>query len=417
MKKTIIVILILSLLLGLAACNTQPPTNDHNTQPTTNGTNNDQRTLDHNLWIFGGTLSIPFTDTGLYHWYHGYLCYADINEGTSVFLCSKPDCLHYHSDNRDAIEICEAGIPFAYNLTPLYFWNDHIYYICTDSYGAQLYRRNAIGGDEIQVGSLGSKYTKQQQFITISRHVRVDQFIYYSASVCASVLTEDNVYVTKDVGYYLGRINLETGTEEILLEKTDLILTLWAAQSGAVLYGTEGIGELDLLDPNAATEHLSQPTTLEILDVETGNNHTLLTKTFEQFSAVTMVSEGKVYFTSAGQVGQRASTFVYDLNSGEETLFTTDTLKHINGKFALRLNLDAEIWDVMNLQTGATMPIEDVEGSIFVKDVGPEGVLFSVSVRQEDKTKIHYYQYATFDSLEDGIQPSDLKTLYTTKSS
>lgn len=416
MKKTMIAILILSLLLGLAACNTQPPTNDHNTQPTTNGTNNDQRTHDHNLWIFGGTLSIPFTDTGLYHWYQGYLCYADINEGTSVFLCSKPDCLHYHSDDRDARETCEAHIESAIYLTPLYFWNDHIYYICTDSYGTQLYRRNAIGGDEIQVGSLGSKYTQQQQTVRIFRHVRVDQFIYYNAIVSASVLTEDFVYTSKDVANYIGRVNLETGTEEILLEKTDLTLTLLAAQSGAVLYGTEGIGELDILDPNAATERLSQPTTLEILDVETGNTRTLLTKTYEQFSQVTMVSEGKVYFMPANKVGQRRpATFVYDLNTSEETLLTTDSLKHINGKFALRLNPDTEIWDVMNLQTGATMPI-DVEGSIFVEDVGPEGVLFDVFVRLDDGTNINYYQYATFDSLEDGIQPSDLTTLYTTKS-
>ena len=403
MKKTMIAILLLSLLLGLAACNTPPETT---------GTNNVRGTLDHKLWIRAKTLSIPFTDTGFYHWCRpGFLCYADIAAGTSVFLCSKPGCLHNKAGDWST---CEAHIESArFSLTPLYFWNNHIYYIGTDSYGTHLCRRNAIGGAEIQVGSLGSKYTQQQQTVSISRHVQVDQFLYYNAIVNARVETEDHVHTTQVVANYIGRVNLETGTEEILLEETEFTLYLWAAQSGAVLYGTEDDGGLDIRDPNYATERLSQPVTLAILDVETGNTRTLLTKTFEQFIQVDMVSEGKVYYVAAPAAGQGGKdTFIYDLNTGEETLFTTDSLKHINGQLALRLDQDALLWEVMNLQTGATMPI-DVEGAISVKGVGPEGVLFSVFVEMDDGTKCNYYQYATFASLEDGIQPSDLTTLYT----
>lgn len=406
MKKTMIAILILSLLLGLAACNTQSETT---------GTSNVRGTLDHNRWIRARTLSIPFTDTGIYHWYGmGFLCYADIAAGNSIFLCSKPGCLHNKAGDKNT---CEAYISSAlYPLTPLYFWNNHIYYIGTDSYGTHLYRRNATGTDEIQVGSLGSKYIQQKQTVSISRHVRVDQFIYYNAIVRASVVTEDLVHTTKEVAHYIGRVNLETGTEEILLEETEFTLYLWAAQSGAVLYGTEGIVELDMLDPNYTTERLSQPVTLAILDVETGNTRTLLTKTFEQFIQVDMVSEGKVYYVdypTAGQGGK--DTFIYDLNTGEETQFTTDSLEHINGQLALRLDPDSLLWEVMNLQTGTTMPI-DVEGVIHVKGVGPEGALFSVKVEIDRGTNCTYYQYATFASLEDGIQTSDLTTLYTQQS-
>lgn len=404
MKKTMIAIVILSLLLGLAACNTPPETT---------GTNNVQETLDHNLWIRANTLSIPFTDTGFYHWYGmGFLCYADIAAGNSIFLCSKPGCLHNKAGDKNT---CEAYISSArYPLTPLYFWNNHIYYIGTDSYGSHLYRRNATGTDEIQVGSLGSKYIQQQQTVSISRHVQVDQFLYYNAIVNASVLTDDLVHTTKVVAHYIGRLNLETGTEEILLEETEFKLYLWAAQSGAVLYGTEAIGELDILDPNYTTERLSQPVTLAILDVETRNTRTLLTKTFEQFIQVDMVSDGKVYYVDYPTAGQK-ETFIYDLNTGEETLLTTDSLEHINGQFALQLDPDTSLREVMNLQTGATMPI-DVEGSIHVKGVGPEGVLFSVCVEMDDGTNNNYHQYATFASLEDGLQTSDLTTLYTTKS-
>ena len=403
MKKTMIAILILSLLLGLAACNTQSETT---------GTSNVQGTLDHNLWSRAKTNAVAFTDTGVYHWCRsGFLCYADIAAGTSVFLCSKPGCLHNKAGDWST---CEAHIESALSsVTPLYFWNNHIYYIGTDSYGTHLCRRNAIGTDEIQVGSLGSKYIQQQQTVRISRHVRVDQFLYYNAIVTGRVETEDHVYTTQVVANYLGRVNLETGTEEILLEETEFTLYLWAAQSGAVLYGTEAIGELDIRDPNAAIERLSQPVTLAILDVETGNTRTLLTKTYEQFIQVDMVSEGKVYYVAVPAAGQGGKeTFIYDLNTGEDTLFTTDTLKHINGQFALRHNPDTSLWEVMNLQTGATMPI-DVEGGMFVKGVGPEGVLFSVYVEVDDGTDCTYYQYATFASLEDGIQTSDLTTLYT----
>ena len=306
------------------------------------------------------------------------------------------------------METCEANI--AYYAGPMFFVADNLYYFTSDAYGTQLLRRDAAGFAEETVCTVGQMYTKDEKSVQIDHMLYTDGYIYYDAIVSAPVWdSETGVSEIKDINYYIGRIDLKNGKDEVLLEKdTQTNMRICAVRSGGLLYFTAQLPELDYEDPGYSEAFLNQNYVLNYWDLEKDQTTVVLQKPLRECQDIMQVHGEKIYFKEHGLVGN--ATYAYDMKSGIETLVAQNTLRHLGGGYALEKQ-DGE-WEVLNMHTGQRFPFALSEITTVVS-FSDKFCILRQSKNLEDGSQKREQSIVSYADLADGLQEADLLTFDT----
>lgn len=390
-KRIVTCILVLCLFCGLSACNKQTDVGSD--------------------WVWAYNQRGAFSDKGYYFLASGgFLRFVDIASGMSVCLCSKAGCLHDQELDSRKSENCDARLIGATQITPLFFWSDNLYYILEDQYGSHVYRRDATGADLITVATLGEKYIEDQRDVTVYAYAVSDGFLYYSADVDGSVRTEDGGNMVQWISNYMGRLDLQTGKEEILLEKNDVYITLCAVKGNEVLFHTAGVPDADYDDPNFRQIRLGMPATLQCWDGTTGQVRTLLENTVRKLPGISIVDGDKVYYSITSE--DEYSVYVYDLNTDKQEFVGHDTLRYLGKGYALKRDSENEPWHLYNLDAKKKLPNELADKSLVVTTVSNAGLVVRYTMVSNEAVGRQTYSYIKYTSLADGLQEEDLMDFY-----
>ena len=396
MKKWFSIILILFLLGSLAACSEKPAVSG--------GDHSDW------VWVRDGITYGALTDTGFYYVDYCFLSYFDFAANASTVLCYNAGCRHED-------EQCDAYM-FAMANRPMYFFDDRLYYFSQTE--PTLYSRNAIGIDLKKIGTVGTKYIEEQKTVKIGHCAIAGGYLYYEADVYSATTDENGASMLMVEREYVGRINLTTGKDEIIIEeihdKQHEKLILCAARANGVLLNRwEGMEEMDRKDP-AYTDVLGKiPVTLEQWSGESNETTVLFRKTINECSGIKMVSGAKVYYTSysSSKEDNAGYTYSYDLNSGKtETACPHRTRWHLGGVYVQCNDLEGNVF-LYDMSAGKTLPYE-LNRTANVYNVSDKGYVMWLTVDTEDgSSKERRFYYVTLDSLADGLQEADLQYIYT----
>ena len=332
------------------------------------------------------------------------LHYMDFHAGESVVLCSQPDCEH---DSRE----CEAYID-TFNCE-MFYYRDRLYYVMGQE--SILYRRDSIGLSLAKVGTIGKRFIEQQKSVNVGNMVPVDGWAYYQATV--STEDEDGVNLTEMK--YIGRINLSTGKDEILVEETgNNKLMLYAARSGSVLYARWDNGNLDPSDPDYIEKFRQLKVKLECYDPDSKSATVLFEKERTECQEIHMVWDDKVYCANY-PIDGFTNTFVYDLKTGEYTLqYENAMLRHIGGGYAFYREGQEGEYEVLDMKTGKLLEIDCGGQTPLVHTRSDKGVILRLSGKElEDGSSSITYYYTPFEALADGLQETDLIEAYSMQTS
>jgi len=389
-KRIFTCLLLFCLLCGLSACSKQA------------GTGSD--------WVWAYNQRGAFSDKGYYFLASGFLRFVDTASGVSVCLCSKAGCLHDQEPDHRKSESCEARLIGSTMLTPLFFCNDNLYYILRDQYGSHLYRRDATGANLETVATLGEKYIEDQQDVTVYAYAVADGFLYYSADVDGSVRTGDGRNMVQWISNYLGRLDLQTGKEEILLDKSDVYITLCAVKGNEALFHTAGIPDAAYDDPNYRQLRLKMPAKLQHWDGTKGHVRTLFEKTVQEFPGVNIVDNDKLYYTSSSE--SASGVYTYDLHTNKLEAVQLDSLRHMGNGYALRRDTDKEQWQLYDLNTKKELFNALSNEGFVVMTISDEGFAIKRTVEDDNTGDQQLYSYVKYVSLADGLQEQDLMDFY-----
>lgn len=361
-------------------------------------------------WVFasvsaGGTNTL--TDQAYYYCtLSDKLMLADIKTGTSVVLCAKAGCQHKSEE-------CEARMPMMANM---FFWNEHLYYFQTNTQDSFLYRRNATGTGMETVCPIAEKHIDGKKVVQIERFAVAGKYLYFVAMVGDIVEDDYGVQSVQDILHYIGRIDLETGKEETVLEvkieKQYESLILYGACSDGVVFGhMEGI-DVEYGDPGFYDAVKQMQISLKRWDGKTGEVTTLFQENSEKCPGVQMIDKGKMFLTVPGDAG--VDTFVYDLNTKKQTFAFKSSAWYWGGGYALRLDESNNTWYLYDLNDGKLLPYELADQCVFVQQTSDKGVVVWQSDCGEDGSEIWFY-YIAYESLADGLQKTDMLYLFANK--
>lgn len=397
-KRITALLLTLVLCFGLTACGKDPSGSAKG------------------IWVGANEYEGTFSDQGYYYvpWNQqgATLSYLDISTGTSVILCTKAGCRHTN-------EYCEAyflPLPY-YNSGGTCFWDGSLYYVewlSADS--VDLVRRNATGTERAVIGTLGNKYIEDKKTVLPKNFARFENFWYYCAEINGSVWDEATQrQTTKRVLDYIGRIDLRTGKEEILIEDRDNTLDLHAVKNDALVFSARGIPDADIQDRDAYREQLNNlPFVFQRWDAQTGQVSTL----FEKYNCgVKGVYDDKLYYNESAN--GTVNLYTYDLNTGEDALFLDlERMWFWGGGYVQCKDSESdEDWYILELNSGKKLPI-DIEGSLRFQCDSDQGCILQQSVKSADGGPTeHRVCYVPYTALADGLQEADLMHVYTWRNS
>jgi hypothetical protein len=302
-------------------------------------------------------------------------------------------------------ELCEARI---YGLkTPVFYWNDHLYYIELDGYGPQLYRRNADGTAEAQIVTLGMPYLEEQKQIEVWNHAVADGYLYYEGWVKSFIIEGDSTMEVRD-RYFIGRVNLRTGKDEVILEGNQgEVVNLCAVRPNGVLFFSYPLPDMDPQEPSYQEALQQVPTALKYWNGETEETIIVFEKTRQECVRINMVENGKVYYSGTGVV----TNWVYDLTDGSDLLLTEGTLRYINGNYAFLH--DGSGWNLWNIQTKEVYQIELTSPLVVAETTSEDGFILAWRIQENGKIVRRIYCYVTYASIQDGLQEEDMMQFYT----
>jgi hypothetical protein len=210
---------------------------------------------------------------------------------------------------------------------------------------------------------------------------------------------------------YIGRIDLRTGKEEILIEDRDNTLDLHAVKNDALVFSAHGIPDADIQDLDAYREQLKNlPSVFKRWDAQTGQVSTL----FEKYNCVVKgVYNDKLYYN--GRANDILNQYTYDLNTGEDALFLDqERMWFWGGGYArCKDSVVNEDWYILELKSGKKLPI-DIEGSLGFQCGSNQGCILQQSVKPADGGPTeHRVCYVPYTALADGLQDEDLMHVYT----
>lgn len=411
MKKKLIAVMLIFLFLVSAGCGNDPMISTGDPTQSTKKPAITPAEIGKMDWIWASNENGAFSDVGYYYLTsEGFLYFLDMENGLSVCLCSKAGCLHDKEEDTLKQEECEAKITGLGSLTPVFCWDDGLFYVEADAYGTHLYRRNSDGSGLTKVSTLGSKYTKEQKSVELFSFVIADGCLYYDAEVNSIVQDETGAGVVQRELCYIGRANLQTGKDETLFSDTDNYLSLCAAAKDAVLVLSTGQPDLAFDDPQYAEAILDETARLLFWNGAAGESAEVFRKTIRQCANITLVEGGYVFYK--GSVKESAATYRYDLRTGAEEKVSDSAIRHINSKYALRMD-NAGNWQIYDFQAKGFLPNGFSEDSLTIGTVSEDGFILLRGIREGNSIKERIYCYVTFKALEDGLQEADLMPFYT----
>ena len=411
LKKKLVAVMLIFLFLFAAGCNNNPAISMGDPTQNTQKPTNAQAEIGKMDWVWASNDNGAFSDVGYYYLTsEGFLYFLDTENGLSVCLCGKVGCLHDKEEDPFKREECEGKLSGAGSITPVFYWDEGLFYVEADAYGTHLYRRNADGSGMTKVSTLGSQYTKEQKSVELFSFAIADGSLYYDAEVDSVVQDETGAGVVQRELCYIGRVNLQTGKDETLFSDANNYLMLCAAASDAALILSKGRPDLPVDDPGYAEALLNESAELLFWNGTVGEPVEVFQKTIRQCANITLVADGYVFYKSSAK--ESIATYRYDLRTGAEEKISDSAIRHINGRYALRMD-NAGIWKVYDLQAKAFLTNDFSEDSLAIGTVSEDGFILLRGIREGNSIKERIYCYVTLMALEDGLQEADLMPFYT----
>ena len=346
-------------------------------------------------YVFENTTKGALSQNGYYYVDSIALKYIDFATRKTVVLCAKAGCSHGTQECDAFIRGLGSG---------MYYWNDTLYY--TEG-GSQVYSRNAAGGELKKVGVLAQKHVKDGKSVEINKIAVCEGYLYYVAELKGNRKEDTGTTVITTVGQCIGRLDLSTGKDEILVElakysKDSEKLILCAVRENGIIYQQwEGVEKgLSQEDKVEAVRNMS--TTVNYYNTEMKETKTLFTKPLNDCVAVSMVADGKLYFRTLDS----QTAYSYDLVAGtEELIHDKGKATQLGGGYLHcpdpKASGDYYLYD---LNTKAKLPNE-VDVVPWIWNISDTGFVFNMTT-----TSTVYYVY--HKDLSDGLQESDLIPLY-----
>ena len=395
--KGIALCLVLLISLALFGCAEEPPAT---IAPITDWD-------DDNSWAMARFYSTSaLSNEGYYFPVDGMLYFADTSNGIAVCLCSKPGCLHEKGTPQEQ-ELCDAQLQGAN--PPMFFWNDHIFYLGSDQYGPHVYRRNADGTALTVVADIGSRYVEEKKALLINDSVFFGDCFYYSAQVTSLVLEEGVENVVVDLNY-IGRFNPKTNKEEILLTIDHEAVYLTAVcPEGMLIYYSEDI-DADYEDEDFREQMNAAPAYVQFYDFETKETTTILSRTRQEIQSVSAVRGRKLYYTRS--VENAGVIWEYDMKTGSDRqVSNTSGGSQIDGRLVFK-KVDG-ISVLYHLPTGQFLPTAFAGEHLKAVCVSKDAVILQRTLYEGGRGTSAVYCYVKLADLADGLQEEDVLDLYT----
>ena len=395
--KGIALCLVLLMSLSLFGCTEKPPATIAPIPGWDDGSS----------WVLsryqGGVLS----DEGYYYANNGMLYFADTSNGIEVCLCSKPGCLHEKGTPEEQ-EDCDANLNGS-AFMPMFFWNDHLFYVIQDLYGTHVYRRNADGTAQAVVADLGTQYTKERKNVELFYYVHWGDCLYYTAMVQSVVVSEEAEASVVDMTY-IGRLNLKTNKEEILLELEHESLTLNAVCPEGLLFSYYEDAEIDYEDENYRDQLHKTPSYVQFYDFETKEITTILSRTYQEISGVRAVRSSKIYYPRS--IGYHYEVWEYDMTTGNDRKVCVDDKDvQIDGRLVIK-NVDG-VSVLYYLPAGEFLPTAFAGERLGVDTVSDDAAILKRTLFEGGRSTRTVYCYVKLADLADGLQEEDALDLYT----
>ena len=387
LRKAGIMLCVLAVLLSLCAC--------------------EQNAEDSDKWVGWQLLyKGAINDAGYYFVDDSLLLnYVDFRSGACVCLCSKAGCTH----GKD----CDAKIMWD-NLGSMFTWEDGLYYTQYDAYGNCLYRRNADGTGESKVATLCEKYIEEDPEVQaeVLGFTPAGNYVYYYADISSVVVNEDNVSVHQTKVKAFLRMDLRTGTEEILVEEYGTNgLGIIAVRNDSAIYSVSSYPDADR-DSEEYSKLLAQcPVKVLQWNAETGESEVLMEKTRAELGSSINYCDGNFYTSIDDNI------YTIDFETGEFTLderriVETGKLSRINWDYAFWRDPDTGYYHLKDLNTGELLPTEIGEGIPDIECASDEVLIIEKRVEMEDGKKDGFFMFVKIDDLADGIQAKDIHEFY-----
>ena len=354
-----------------------------------------------------------FSDEGYYYDDHkGQLCFLDLKNGGNVILCSKVACLHWDEPDIFKRRECEAIT----GADSMFFWDNNLYYMATDIYGYQLYRRAADGTAEEHIMTLGQNYISKNTSMNIWSLALAEGILYYYAEVCDDIQISQNEIHSERNYDVICRVDLQTRKETEIVRDTGGGMSMHAVRNDAVLYTCiEGV-ELpeNVTDSSYKEKLLSAKVWLKQWNMQDGTTDILLEKTRSEFCWGVCYHNGKIYYNDANF----DPLWSYDLET-EKTAEAgpANTYDALSDRYLIT-NTDNNYNSIYDVQTGAFIENAFSDSSLRVNDIGKYGfVIERTYYGPEDETGSREGLYSvrsfvTVNALADGLQESDLLDFY-----
>jgi len=348
-----------------------------------------------------------FSDEGFYFGdLYRRLRFADLNSGVSVVLCSKAGCTHEGSG-------CEArGV-----VNRLFFANDQLYSFDFEGNEFVLSRQDKTGMGLMTVGTVGTQYLAKEKVVTLMSWAAAGNYMYYQVDVAGFRVDEESGgRVYSDELRYIGRMDLKTGTEEILVEEPlesfyeQLILI--GVQDGAVLFAHHRASNVTKEDKNYTDILYNDPISLNVW-TEADQKVTQLTeKKYKDFNNFDHISDGKLYFLTFDE--QYYSRKTYDLETGKvQKLYTCKGDRFLGGGYMLFSDPEDNVWKVYHMGAKDPLPVELSVGIPNLIAASPTGAAVFTNQKNEEGIQERKHFYIAHESLADGLQDSDLQLFHT----
>ena len=395
--KGIALLLVLLISLTLFGCAEEPPAT---IAPITDWD-------DGSSWVMTRFYSTStLSDEGYYFPVDDILYFADTSNGIAVCLCSKPGCLHEKGTPVEQ-DSCDAKLKSTNS--PMFFWNDHFFYLGNDEYGTHVYRRNADGTAQTIVADIGSRYVKERKALQINDSAFLGDYFYYSAQVTSLVLEEGVENVVVDLTY-IGRLNLKTNKEEILLTIDHEAVYLTAVcPEGMLIYYCEDT-EAGYEDEDFFEQRLNAPSYVQFYDFETKETTTILQRTYQDLQSVSAVRGSKLYYTRS--VDNGGGIWEYDMKTGSDRKVSdTGGGSQIDGRLVFK-RVDG-ISVLYHLPTGQFLPTAFAGERLKAVCVSKDAVILTRTLFEGGRGTSAVYCYVKLADLADGLQEEDVLDLYT----
>ena len=423
MKKLLALVLILLFLLSLAGCNDSPtPSVTAPPQNTTGETQVPQETtsgIPHGVsfplptrWDFLQERNNGIMlDEGYYYLANGNLAFVDFSNGNSVILCSKVGCTHENTYGNE----CDANLHAngSMDLSPMVYWDGHVYYTSEDYYGTHLYRRNADGTGKAKLATLAKEYMEEKQSISIYDALLSNGRLYYTLAVSVDIEDElsDSIW---SIGQFdvLRCVDLKTGKDEELMRgEQDCALKIIAASENVVIYSVTPYYTVPNYDYKTA------PMQIVAMNTETGEKGVILDKTFQELRYFVGIRDNILLFREPSESGDQ-SLIHYDISTGQvlqQVALKNTTSCILSADYALLYDLDLSVNTMLDIRTGLAIPGE-VDGlRLNVQNVNDKYFIVRQSFPSENVANEVAYShlcFCPFSALEDGFQQEDLVPFY-----